>query len=116
LLRSAQILLFTFIGGIGYFFGPMIGALLGVLFSALLSTYTRGWQLYLGLLFVIVVLFAPGGIAGVWMTAVTRWRRLSALRLRQLALPSLLRLAGLLLLAGGAVLLIETLYRRAAGI
>jgi branched-chain amino acid transport system permease protein len=50
------------------------------------------------------------------MTAVTRWRRLSALRLRQLALPFLLRLAGLLLLAGGAVLLIETLYRRAAGI
>ncbi|WP_371329119.1 branched-chain amino acid ABC transporter permease [Collimonas sp. OK607] len=108
LLRSAQILLFAYIGGIGYFFGPMVGAVVGVLFSALLSTYTRGWQLYLGLLFVIVVLFAPGGIAGVWMAAVTTWRRLTA--------AFLLRVAGLLLLAGGAVLLIETLYQRAAGI
>jgi branched-chain amino acid transport system permease protein len=116
LLRSAQILLFTFIGGVGYFFGPMIGALVGVLFSALLSTYTRGWQLYLGLLFVIVVLFAPGGIAGVLARAVTTWRGLSAAQLRQLAPPFLLRLAGLLLLAGGAVFLIETLYRQAAGI
>jgi len=108
LLRSAQILLFTFIGGIGVFFGPMIGAVVGVLFSALLSTYTRGWQLYLGLLFVIVVLFAPGGIAGVWMTAVTARRRLTA--------AFLLRVAGVLLLTGGAVLLIEALYQRAAGI
>ncbi|GAC1319089.1 MAG: hypothetical protein NVSMB28_08600 [Collimonas sp.] len=116
LLRSAQILLFTFIGGIGYFCGPMIGALVGILFSALLSTYTRGWQLYLGLLFVILVLFAPGGIAGAWMAAVTAWRRLTARRLRQLALPFLLRLAGVLLLTAGAVLLIETLYRRAAAI
>jgi len=107
LLRSAQILLFTFIGGIGYFFGPMMGALAGVLFSAL-STYTRGWQLYLGLLFVIVVLFAPGGIAGVLVKALSMRRRP--------ALRSLLRAAGWLLLAGGSVLLVEMLYRRAGGL
>ena len=111
LLRSAQILLFTFIGGAGYFFGPMIGALVGVLFSGLLSTYTRGWQLYLGLLFVIVVLFAPGGIAGVLV-------RLSSVRRLTLPflLPFLLRSAGLFLLAGGSVFLIEMLYRRTAGL
>ncbi|PFH12123.1 branched-chain amino acid transport system permease protein [Collimonas sp. PA-H2] len=106
LLRSAQILLFTFIGGIGYFFGPMIGALVGVLFSSLLSAYTRGWQLYLGLLFVLVVLFAPGGIAGVWMSSLAGWRRIT--------MRFLLRLAGALLMAGAAVFLIEMLYRRAA--
>ncbi|AIY41408.1 Branched-chain amino acid transport system permease protein LivM [Collimonas arenae] len=106
LLRSAQILLFTFIGGIGYFFGPMIGAVVGVLFSSLLSTYTRGWQLYLGLLFVMIVLFAPGGIAGIW-------GRLAERR-RGIGMASLIRLAGLLLLAGVAVFLIEMLYRRAA--
>lgn len=106
LLRSAQILLFTFIGGIGYFFGPMIGALVGVLFSSLLSAYTRGWQLYLGLLFVLVVLFAPGGIAGVWMSLLAGWRRIT--------MRFLLRLAGALLMAGAAVFLIEMLYRRAA--
>jgi branched-chain amino acid transport system permease protein len=106
LLRSAQILLFTFIGGIGYFFGPMIGALVGVLFSSLLSAYTRGWQLYLGLLFVLVVLFAPGGIAGIWMSLLAGWRRMT--------MRFLLRLAGALVMAGAAVFLIEMLYRRAA--
>ncbi|HWX00585.1 branched-chain amino acid ABC transporter permease [Collimonas sp.] len=106
LLRSAQILLFTFIGGIGYFFGPMIGAITGVLFSSLLSAYTRGWQLYLGLLFVLIVLFAPGGIAGAWIKLLAGWR--------QMTLRGWLRLAGGLLTAFGAVFLIEMLYRRAA--
>lgn len=112
LLRSAHILLFTFIGGIGYFFGPMLGALVGVLFSTLLSSYTRGWQLYLGLLFVIVVLFAPGGIAGVWMAAAAIVRRLTLAQLRELVRPFLLLLvAGALMLSAG-VLLIEMLYRQ----
>ena len=106
LLRSAQILLFTFIGGIGYFFGPLAGALVGVLFSSLLSAYTRGWQLYLGLLFVLIVLFAPGGIAGAWISLLGGWRRMTA--------GVWLRLAGGLLMACGAVFLIEMLYRRAA--
>lgn len=106
LLRSAQILLFTFIGGIGYFFGPLIGAIVGVLFSSLLSAYTRGWQLYLGLLFVLIVLFAPGGIAGAWMALLAGWR--------QTTVRFWARLAAALLLAGAAVFLIEMLYRRAA--
>ncbi|MEO6920295.1 MAG: branched-chain amino acid ABC transporter permease [Collimonas sp.] len=108
LLRSAQILLFTFIGGIGFFFGPMVGAVVGVLFSSLLSAYTRGWQLYLGLLFVMIVLFAPSGIAGIGVTLVDRWRHI--------AMKSLIRLAGLLALASAAVFVIEMLYRRAAAL
>lgn len=106
LLRSAQILLFTFIGGTGYFFGPMIGAVTGVLFSSLLSAYTRGWQLYLGLLFVLIVLFAPGGIAGVCIKLLGGWRQITA--------RAWLRLAAGLLMAGAVVFLIEVLYRRAA--
>jgi branched-chain amino acid transport system permease protein len=108
LLRSAQILLFTFIGGIGYFFGPMIGAITGVLFSSLLSTYTRGWQLYLGLLFLLIVLFAPGGMAGVWIKLLAGRRQLTA--------RFWLRLVAGLLMAGAAVLLIEMLYRRTAAL
>ena len=114
LLRSAQILLFTFIGGIGYFFGPLLGALVGVLFSTLLSTYTRGWQLYLGLLFVGIVLFAPGGLAGIWMAAVSTWRRLTLPQLRRLLRPFLLLLATGLLMSAAGVCLIEMLYRHAA--
>lgn len=62
-VRSGVILLFTYIGGIGYFFGPVIGAAIGVFFSGLLSGYTKAWQLYLGCFFIVTVMFIPGGAA-----------------------------------------------------
>jgi branched-chain amino acid transport system permease protein len=61
-VRSGTILLFTYIGGIGYFFGPVIGAAIGVFFSGLLSGYTKAWQLYLGCFFIVTVMFMPGGV------------------------------------------------------
>jgi branched-chain amino acid transport system permease protein len=66
-LRSGAILLFTFIGGIGFFFGPMIGALLGVFLTVMLSDFTKAWQLYLGVFFIIIVMYAPGGVASLIM-------------------------------------------------
>jgi branched-chain amino acid transport system permease protein len=62
-VRSGSILLFTFIGGIGFFFGPMIGAVVGVFLTVLLSEFTKAWQLYIGVFFIIMVMYAPGGIA-----------------------------------------------------
>ncbi len=62
-IRSGAVLLFTFIGGIGFFFGPMIGAVVGVFLTVLLSEFTKAWQLYIGAFFVALVLWAPGGIA-----------------------------------------------------
>jgi branched-chain amino acid transport system permease protein len=66
-IRSGSILLFTFIGGIGFFFGPLLGAIVGILFSVLLSDYTPAWQLYLGLFFVLLVRYAPGGLGSLIM-------------------------------------------------
>ncbi len=66
-IRSGAVLLFTFIGGIGFFFGPMIGAILGVVLTIILSDITKAWQLYLGLFFVLIVMYAPGGIASILM-------------------------------------------------
>jgi branched-chain amino acid transport system permease protein len=66
-LRSGSILLFVFIGGIGFFFGPLLGAIVGVLFSVLLSDFTQAWQLYLGLFFILLVRFAPAGLASLLM-------------------------------------------------
>ncbi|MES2899384.1 MAG: branched-chain amino acid ABC transporter permease [Pseudomonadota bacterium] len=62
-IRSGSVLLFVFIGGIGFFFGPLLGAIVGVFFSVMLSDYTQAWQLYLGLFFIIMVRFAPAGLA-----------------------------------------------------
>ena len=62
-VRSGAVLLFVFIGGIGFFFGPLLGAIVGVFFSVMLSDFTPAWQLYLGLFFILLVRYAPAGLA-----------------------------------------------------
>ncbi|MBS0445020.1 MAG: branched-chain amino acid ABC transporter permease [Proteobacteria bacterium] len=68
--RSGAYLFFTFLGGATFFFGPIIGAVLMVLAFVLLSEITKAWNLYFGLVFMFMVMFAPGGIAGIIMTNV----------------------------------------------
>lgn len=65
--RSGGYLLFTFLGGATFFFGPIIGGILLVLASVLLSELTKAWLLYLGLIFLFMVMYAPGGIASLIM-------------------------------------------------
>ncbi|WP_427309346.1 branched-chain amino acid ABC transporter permease [Cupriavidus sp. H39] len=62
-VRSGGVLLAVFIGGAGVFFGPVIGAVVFVLFAVALSDLTKAWLLYLGLFFVLMVMFVPGGLA-----------------------------------------------------
>ena len=66
-IRSGGYLLFTFLGGATFFFGPIIGAVLLVLASVLLSELTKAWLLYLGLVFLFMVMYAPGGVASLVM-------------------------------------------------
>ena len=65
--RSGAYLLFTFLGGATFFFGPIIGAVLMVLAFVLLSEFTKAWLLYLGLVFLFMVMYAPGGVASLVM-------------------------------------------------
>jgi branched-chain amino acid transport system permease protein len=65
--RSGAVLLFTFIGGIGFFFGPLLGAVIGVLLTVMLSEVTKAWLLYLGIFFIMMVMYAPGGLASLIM-------------------------------------------------
>ena len=80
-VRSGGYLLFTFLGGATFFFGPMIGAILLVLASVLLSEVTKAWLLYLGLIFLFMVMYAPGGIASLIMmnVRVAAYRKLHRL-------------------------------------
>ncbi len=66
-LRSGSFLLFTFLGGATFFFGPIIGAVLMVLALVLLSELTQAWLLYLGLVFTFMVMYAPGGVSSLIM-------------------------------------------------
>ena len=65
--RSGAYLLFTFLGGATFFFGPIIGAVMMVLAFVLLSEYTKAWLLYLGFIFLFMVMYAPGGVASLVM-------------------------------------------------
>ena len=74
LTQSGVILLITFLGGVGFFFGPIIGAIVFTLLQTVLSLQTDLWQLYVGALFVATVMFFPGGLAGVLMMHVPAFR------------------------------------------
>lgn len=79
--RSGALLLFTFLGGTSSFLGPVLGALLMVFCTVVLSVLTKAWLLYLGLAFLAMVMVAPGGLAGGVaavgrVVAAGRWRGL----------------------------------------
>lgn len=105
--RSGAYLLFTFLGGATFFFGPVLGGVLMVLAFVLLSELTKAWLLYLGLIFLLMVVYAPGGFAALIM-----------INLRVIKAGAFRRLYGVyagLLVAGsvmfaGASSLIEMIY------
>ena len=63
-VRSAEVLLMVILGGAGTLIGPAIGAALIVLLDNVVSTYTERWLLVLGVIYVVVALFAPRGVVG----------------------------------------------------
>jgi branched-chain amino acid transport system permease protein len=62
--QSGIALFAAYVGGVGVFIGPIVGAIFVTYLSLALSDLTSVWQLYFGLIFIAVVAFAPGGIAG----------------------------------------------------
>jgi branched-chain amino acid transport system permease protein len=108
--QSGNVLLATFIGGSGTFFGPVIGAVLVSYLQVMLSDLTEIWQLYFGLLFLGMVMFAPQGIAGLVMMHEPLWRR--GILHKAMAAYALALLPALVMLAGVA-LAIEMTYRLA---
>lgn len=105
--RSGAYLLFTFLGGSTAFFGPIIGGVLMVLATVVLSELTKAWLLYLGFAFVLMVMYAPAGVAGL---VLANLRLASFGKLRPL-LPGYLALAAAGAVAfTGASAMVEMLY------
>jgi branched-chain amino acid transport system permease protein len=105
--RSGAYLLFTFLGGATFFFGPIIGGVLMVLAFVLLSEITKAWLLYLGLVFLLMVMYAPGGIASLIMMNL---RVASFGRLKELAVSYLALAVTALIMLLGAAGMIEMVY------
>ena len=105
--RSGAYLLFTFLGGSTAVLDPFIGDVLMVLATVVLSQLTKAWLLYLGLAFVLMVMYAPSGVAGLILANL----RLAAFgKLRPLLRGYLaLAVAGALALTGASAM-VEMLY------
>ena len=109
---SGVVLLMTFVGGIGFFFGPIIGAILITVMQIVVGGMTHAWLLYFGLFFLFMVLMAPGGIASV----IAMQRNLWQAGLFGRMVPHYLAVAlPVLILLSGLVGLIEMSYALLAG-
>jgi len=101
---SGWVLLMAYIGGLGYFIGPIVGAVVLTLMNSLLSNYTELWMLYLGIMFVLTVMFLPRGFAGFIMMHQMAWYHG---KLRSLFIPYLITGLPALIAVLGVVALIE---------
>lgn len=62
--RSGELIVIVLLGGVGRLFGPVIGAVIFVTLEVTLGEITQYWQFFLGVILLIVVLFARGGVMG----------------------------------------------------
>lgn len=62
--KAAEVLIMTFIGGSGAFWGPILGACFLTWLNDVLSSMTEHWALIQGAIFVLLVMYAPQGLSG----------------------------------------------------
>ncbi len=62
---STQMLLMVLLGGAGTLFGPLLGAVIIILLSNTFSSLTERWPTILGIVYVIIVAYAPEGLLGI---------------------------------------------------
>ncbi|MGA8055483.1 MAG: branched-chain amino acid ABC transporter permease [Burkholderiales bacterium] len=106
--RSGGMLVAAYIGGVGVFFGPVIGAIIFTFFVVAISNMTKAWLLYLGLFFVAIVMVAPGGIASVVLMNLRVWK---AGFMNRLWKPYAAVLATGLIALVGFVMVVEMTYK-----
>jgi len=69
---TTAVLLMTFVGGTETFWGPILGAFVYIILQNYLSDITDRWPLFMGIIFVFMVLFIPGGLSQVIMN-IRQW-------------------------------------------
>ena len=73
--RSVLLIVMVILGGVGTTFGPLVGAAIVVFVENVLSNEVQRWPTVLGLIFILVILFARAGIVGSIQKMLRRWRR-----------------------------------------
>ena len=110
-VQSGAVLFMAFIGGAGHFLGPIIGAIGLTYLDSTLADITEAWLLYLGLTFSAIVMFAPGGLAGLIVMHGPIARTNKNL-LTSLIKPYLFAIGSIITVLIGLIGIIEMLYFR----
>ena len=106
---SGIVILMAFVGGIGSFYGPMIGAALVTVLQVAVASVTPAWPFYFGLVFLVIVLYAPGGIASILVQHKAVWQAGLLRRLMPAYLIAAMPTTALVL---GIVAVVEMAYAR----
>ena len=70
---SGEAVVWTIVGGAGTLFGPLIGTALFILIREVVSTHWQHHALIVGTVAILIVIFAPRGVVGVWRDLLDRW-------------------------------------------
>jgi len=111
--QSGAVLLAAYIGGVAFFVGPVLGAILVTYLSLTLSDFSEIWVLYFGILFIVIIMFAPYGLSGLLMMHVQFWRGPLGSRIARfgkLAGAYLVAAIPALVMLAGAILFIEMIH------
>ena len=109
LVQSGLVLFMAYIGGIGNFLGPILGAISLTYLDTMLSDITEAWVLYYGIIFVLVIAFAPKGISGIIMVHEPIIRNNPSL-LKKLVFPYTIFLVSIIILTIGFTSIIELIH------
>ena len=109
LVQSGLVLFMAYIGGIGNFLGPILGAISLTYLDTMLSDITEAWVLYYGIIFVLVIAFAPQGISGIIIVHEPIIRNNPSL-LKKLVFPYTIFLASIIILTVGFTSIIELIH------
>lgn len=111
--QSGAVLIAAYIGGVAFFVGPILGAIVVTLLSIKLSDYSEIWLLYFGILFISIIMFAPYGLSGLLMMHAQFWSGPIGSRITRIgkllgayvvaAIPAIIMIAG-------GILLIEMIH------
>src|SRR5574337_182676 len=79
--QSGEPILMAMIGGMNWFLGPFVGAIIFIVaHNYLVANAASAWKLILGIVLVLIVLFAPDGLLGLWGSRASAPRRRARLR------------------------------------
>jgi branched-chain amino acid transport system permease protein len=70
--ESANLIIMVIVGGMGLRYGGLVGAAVMLTLEEFLRLYTDYWHMPLGALLLVIVLFAPQGLAGLWNSALAK--------------------------------------------